>query len=932
MRIYCFVILFLTIMTFKIEVQAQVNGCTDPQANNYNASATVNDGSCSYTAVNLPLTDKTLLSSPLLDETSGVEFVNGKLWTFNDSGNSNSIYRVDTSSSTVFQTVQITNATNVDWEEMTSNDDYLFVGDFGNNAGNRQNLKIYRIAISSLTPAVTAVTSDIINFSYSDQTSFPTQQNNNNFDCESMIFFNDSIHLFSKNWVDKQTRHYVLPNTPGTHVAQYRETLNVGYLVTSASIQKFGVITLIGYDNSATRPISLYMLYDYKNGLFFNGNKRKFNLSTELVNGQVEGVDFFNTSYAYISNEKYTNGATLVPKLRTFSLLPFLPAAFVYPKPDAEFTANNDSICQNGFIGFTDQSLNTATSWQWVFPGGTPATSVLQHPQVQYNTPGVYAATLIAGNAAGYDTIVKSNFITVKVLPSASITSNGITSFCSGNSVALNANSAAGLTYQWKRNAVDISGAIGASFTATLAGNYSCLLTNDCGSILSNVISLTETAIPSTPFVFSGQSLVCKNSSGILYDVVPAGGVTSYTWSVPAGSSIASGNGTNAINVDVGSNAVDGLVCVYASNGCGNSASICIPITVITAQPVKPSSIAGSIFPCAGSTGVVYACPAVANTSSYSWTVPAGVTIVSGQGTNTIAVNFPSVFTSGNIKVAAGNCIGTSAFRILSVKGKPSTPAAILGTLVGNCAGTSNVSFSVAPVAGASAYNWILPPNASFAGGQGTNAVLLDFNASFISGTLSVSASNTCGLSNSLTKTIRSVPARPGSITGNTNVCMNQSGLTYSIGLVDGASAYQWVVPAGASIVSGQNSNAIVVNFGNSGGKVKVRAVNACGNSTYQTVTVDIVCREESKSDESVFEVSIFPNPSTTYFTLKLNRTEEGSVILVLRDLAGREIERREGLNANGTLQFGEKLIGGMYIADLIIGTNRRSIQLMKQD
>ncbi len=932
MRIYSIAILFLVTMSFKNGVQAQVNGCTDPQATNYNASATVNDGTCSYAAVNLPLTEKTLLSSPLIDETSGVEFVNGKLWTFNDSGNSNSIYRVDTSSSTVFQTVQITNATNVDWEDMTSNDNHLFVGDFGNNAGNRQNLKIYRVAIGSLAPGATTVAADIINFSYSDQTSFPTQQNNNNFDCESMIFFNDSIHLFSKNWVDKQTRHYVLPNSPGTHVAQYRETLNVGYLVTSASIQKFGVIALIGYDNSATRPISLYMLYDYKNGLFFNGNKRKFNLSTEFVHGQVEGVDFFNTSYAYISNEKYVNGGTVVPKLKTFSLEPFLPAAFMFSKPDAEFISNSTTICKNGFIAFTDQSLNNPTSWQWVFSGGTPSVSFQQYPQVQYLSPGVYSVTLIAGNGAGFDTIVKANIITIKDIPAAGISSNGINAFCTGDSVTLNANPGPGLTYQWKRNSTDIPGAVNTTYFAKLPGNYSCSVVNDCGATLSNIINLTENAIPLVPVVVTEQSLVCMNTSGISYGVLPDNGVTNYAWSLPSGASISTGSGTHSITVDFGGNALSGSICVTASNVCGTSPVTCSPITVVNAVPAKPSNISGSVLPCAGATGVLYSCPLVAHALSYSWTVPTGAAIVSGQGSNTITVNFPSVFTTGNIKVAAVNCMGASALKNLGVKGKPVTPAAILGTTIGVCPGANNVVFSVAPLAGASTYNWIPPPNSSISSGQGTSSIVLDFNASFISGTLSVSAGNSCGVSNLKSKVIKSIPARPASISGSTAVCMNQSGVAYSIAWIDGATSYQWLVPQGATIVAGQSTNAIVVNFGAVAGKVKVRAINACGNSIYQTSTVSIVCKEVDMFKSHEVEVNIFPNPSAFQFNLTFYSDNESSAMLILYDIAGRELERREGITANKAFVFGNNLKSGVYVAEIITGTRKRSIRLMKEN
>ncbi|MBK7966305.1 MAG: hypothetical protein IPK10_14165 [Bacteroidetes bacterium] len=159
-------ILVAIVLCFAFNTQAQVSGCTDPQANNYNNAATINNGSCAYNATNLPLTDKTNLPTPLLNESSGLTFLDGKLWSFSDSGNPNDIYRIDTVTNTIFQTVDISNATNVDWEDMASNNDFLFVGDFGNNNGNRQDLKIYRINKSALTPTTTSVSASIINFSF----------------------------------------------------------------------------------------------------------------------------------------------------------------------------------------------------------------------------------------------------------------------------------------------------------------------------------------------------------------------------------------------------------------------------------------------------------------------------------------------------------------------------------------------------------------------------------------------------------------------------------------------------------------------------------------------------------------------------------------------------------------------------------------------
>jgi len=81
--------------------------------------------------------------------------------------------------------------------------------------------------------------------------------------------------------------------------------------------------------------------------------------------------------------------------------------------PVADFVANVTTIPVGNTIQFTDISTNNPTSWQWIFEGGTPSTSTLQNPQISYNTPGTYDVTLVATNASGGSTEVKSAYITV---------------------------------------------------------------------------------------------------------------------------------------------------------------------------------------------------------------------------------------------------------------------------------------------------------------------------------------------------------------------------------------------------------------------------------------------------------------------------------------------------------------------------------------
>ncbi len=79
----------------------------------------------------------------------------------------------------------------------------------------------------------------------------------------------------------------------------------------------------------------------------------------------------------------------------------------------ADFIANGTQICINNTVLFTNKTLNNATSFQWSFPGGTPATDTLLNPSVTYNTLGTFDVTLIATGALGTDTLTLPNYITV---------------------------------------------------------------------------------------------------------------------------------------------------------------------------------------------------------------------------------------------------------------------------------------------------------------------------------------------------------------------------------------------------------------------------------------------------------------------------------------------------------------------------------------
>ena len=81
-----------------------------------------------------------------LNGTSGLILLNGKIITHNDSGILPNLYEIDSLTGLISRTIHVSNAQNVDWEDITADDNYIYIGDFGNNNGTRTDLKIYRIS------------------------------------------------------------------------------------------------------------------------------------------------------------------------------------------------------------------------------------------------------------------------------------------------------------------------------------------------------------------------------------------------------------------------------------------------------------------------------------------------------------------------------------------------------------------------------------------------------------------------------------------------------------------------------------------------------------------------------------------------------------------------------------------------------------------
>ncbi len=246
-----------------------------------------------------------------VNETSGLILLNHRLITHNDSGGEPALYEIDTASGQVLRKVIVQNATNVDWEDIAIDPSYIYIGDFGNNLGDRTDLKIYRVLISDyLNASNDSILADIINFSYSNQSNFTSANMATNFDAEALVSISDSLYIFTKNWKNSWTNVYGLSNQPGTYSIHKKDSLDVKGFITGATFNPHTQdFTLLGY-NFLLSPFAVKVT-GFSNGSFANATLQKHQLPfSSSHSGQTEGICFINNDQYFVSAEESQGKST----------------------------------------------------------------------------------------------------------------------------------------------------------------------------------------------------------------------------------------------------------------------------------------------------------------------------------------------------------------------------------------------------------------------------------------------------------------------------------------------------------------------------------------------------------------------------------------------------------------------------------------------
>lgn len=237
-----------------------------------------------------------------------------------------------------------------------------------------------------------------------------------------------------------------------------------------------------------------------------------------------DGMSFTQGSYNLVNDESIVlaSGSGNFGFEATHAFCVDAPEPVLPDPPLAAFTANSTQGCGSLVTTFNNSSSG-ATSYQWSFPGGSPASSTAANPSVTYAAPGTYNVSLVATNAGGSTTLNQSSFITVGSIPQ--ITLNATPPACHGltnGSIQAVASGGASFTYNWN------TGSNGSTMSNIGAGSYTVTVTNQAGC--SNQQTAAIQAPPALNVTAFKSDVSCHGLSDGSVSATATGGTPPYLY------------------------------------------------------------------------------------------------------------------------------------------------------------------------------------------------------------------------------------------------------------------------------------------------------------------------------------------------------------------------------------------------------------------
>lgn len=494
-------------------------------------------------------------------------------------------------------------------------------------------------------------------------------------------------------------------------------------------------------------------------------------------------------------------------------------------------------ITGTNFTNVTGVNFNGIAATSYTVDSATQITATIPNG----NTAGVITVTTLGGTATSGSSFTPTPFNTAgtasstptvcinTALPSAiTHTTTGATGIGATSGLP------SGVTALWASNTITINGTPTASGTY----NYSIPLTGGCGSINAtgtitvNALNTVGTA-SSTPTLCINTGLTAiTHTTTVATGIGLATGLPSGVTATWASNTITiSGTPTNAGTFNYN---------IPLTGGCGGGNSTGT-ITVTAANTVGPASSAPILCINTPLTDIIHTTSEATGIGAATG-LPSGVTAtfasntikINGTPTNAGIFNYSipltggcgNLFATGTITVTALNTVSTAS----------SSPIMCVNSILTNITHTTTTATGIGTPIGLPTgiiASWA--SNTITISGTPTDIGTFNYSISLIGGCGNINATGTI--------TVEDTVAAAGTIFGTSTACQGETGVLFSVAPIANATGYIWTLPSGASIVSGLNTNSILVDFSASAssGDITVLGNNSCGSgiiSTNHTVTV----------------------------------------------------------------------------------------------
>ena len=377
------------------------------------------------------------------------------------------------------------------------------------------------------------------------------------------------------------------------------------------------------------------------------------------------------------------------------STCPSLPAqGTVTVNPQPTVTVNSSTICADGSTATVTATPGTAGTYTYVWTVPTGVTNPGNVASFTTTVAGTYSV-VITDATSTCPSLPAQGTVTVNPQPTVTVNSSTICADGSTATVTATPGTAGAYTYVWTvPTGVTNPGNV-ASFTTTVAGTYSVVITDATSTCPSLPAQGTVTVNPQ-PTVTVNSSTICADGSTATVTATPGtAGTYTYVWTVPTGV-------TNPGNVASFTTTVAGTYSVVITDATSTCPSLPAQGTV-TVNPQPTVTVNSSTICADGSTATVIATPGTAGTYTYVWTVPTGVTNPGDVAsfTTTVAGTYSVVITD-----ATSTCPSLPAEGTVTVNPQP-TVTVNSSTI---CADGSTATVTATPgTAGTYTYVWTVP-------------------------------------------------------------------------------------------------------------------------------------------------------------------------------------------------------------------------------